>query len=185
MAWWSSYTLYVPVKSWLNTSGLCNSRILEKWWNKTLGARKCSFTLPLTPLVLSGSPMETSVYPDLPSTWVSHLGYSHKTRKAFGWLLNWADFSVRARWGVLQVRSISWRLSHVPISAKLSEVTVSTPAVLGSFVLPHRLTNRVPVSKEYTLENLCISFWHFYPSVLVSTFSWWLIRGERVAEERV
>lgn len=60
-----------------------------------------------------------------------------------------------------------------------------TPAVLGSFVLPHRLTNRVPVSKENTLENLCRSFWHFYPSVLASIFSWWLIRGERVAEESI
>lgn len=91
---------------------------------------------------------------------------------------DWANFSVRARWGgVPRVRSTSRRLSHVPTSAKSSEVAASYAAVLGSFVLQHCLTNRVPVSKEHTLENLCRSFWHFYPSVLVSTFSWWLARG--------
>lgn len=170
--------LYVPVTSWLNSSGLCNSTILEKWWNKTLEARKCSLTLPLPSLVLSGSPMETSIYPDLPSTWVSHLGYSHKTRKAFGWLQTELTSQLELDGGgVPRVRSTSPRLSHVPTSAKPSEVAASYAAVLGSFVLQHRLTNRVPVSKEHTLENLCRSFWYFYSSVLVSSFSWWLARG--------
>lgn len=99
VTWCSSYMLYVPVKSWLNNSGLCNSRILEKWWNKVLEARKCSLTLPLTTLVLSGSPMETSIYPDLPSTWVGHLGYSHKTRKAFGWLQTGLTSQLEFDWG--------------------------------------------------------------------------------------